>query len=63
MSVHEELINELLSGKVSMSPREVAAANEIISLRTRIADLEAQMDGKKSTIHEAIGASKGRRTE
>jgi hypothetical protein len=37
MSLHEDLIAELLSGKVSLSPRENAAVNEIVSLRAQLA--------------------------
>lgn len=37
MSVHEDLIAELLSGKVALSPRENAAVNEITSLREQLA--------------------------
>ena len=40
MSLHEDLIVELLSGKVSLSARETAAVNEIVSLRTRLAAAE-----------------------
>lgn len=37
MSLHEDLITELLSGKASLSPRENAAVNEIRSLREQLA--------------------------
>lgn len=36
-SQHEQYIDELLSGRVSMTPREVAAANEIRALREKVA--------------------------
>lgn len=39
-SLHELLLDELMEGKASLSPREHAARNEIIALRERLAKYE-----------------------
>jgi len=38
--LHARLIEELMSGKASLSPREHAAVNEIKALREKITKLE-----------------------
>ena len=62
MNLHEELIAELLSGRVSLSPRENAAVNEINGLRARVVELEAEKH-PKSTVHDAVAASRSTKKE
>jgi len=45
--LHKKLIDELLSGKVSLSPREQAAVNEIEALREQLAPKAEKKPVKK----------------
>jgi hypothetical protein len=46
-TLHEQYIDELLGGRVSLTPREMAAANEIQALRAKLAKQEEKPASKK----------------
>ncbi len=48
--MHNKYIDELLGGKVSLSPREHAAKNEILLLRKRLAEFEKGKNAKPARV-------------
>ena len=54
MGVHEDLIAMLMDG-YAQTAAEFAAANEIKTLRARIAELEAPARAVNAAIRDAVG--------
>jgi len=52
--IHEELIKTLLDG-YAQTPAEFAAANEIRTLRQRIAELEPPERATRAALKDAVG--------
>lgn len=57
-TLHEKLIDELLDPRAALSPREVAAANEIRALREKLRLFDIPSNAKP-----LLESSKGRRVK